>query len=191
MLLLALFTLAAAGSDCYTPLRYDINVYSVFARAPEGEGREENALLSRGHSPWLGSLHERQELAWPLVRRFSEQENLDPALIMALVQVESRFDPTVISKRGAAGLMQINRVTARHLGLDDPLNPEANLAAGIRYLSKLSKMFDNNTRLMLAAYNAGPGRVQAAGGEVPAIKETQEFVDKVLNHSSYFRGRFQ
>jgi soluble lytic murein transglycosylase-like protein len=151
----------------------------------------QNTPLSQGHSPWLGSLRERQERAWPLVRHFSERENLDPALVMALVQVESRFDPKVVSGRGASGLMQINKVTARHLGLTDPLDPEANLAAGIRYLASLRKIFNNDVQLMLAAYNAGPSRVQAAGGTVPNIKETQQFVDKVLSQSEYFRGRFQ
>ncbi|MDR1398149.1 MAG: lytic transglycosylase domain-containing protein [Desulfarculales bacterium] len=190
LLLPALFTLAALGRN-YEMLGYEAGSYASFSHIPGRGGAMANTLPSQGHSPWLGSLHERQELAWPLIRRFSEQENLDPALVMALVQVESRFDPMVTSKRGAAGLMQINKVTARHLGLDDPFNPEANLAAGIRYLGSLGKMFNNNTRLMLAAYNAGPGRVQAAGREVPDIKETQEFVDKVLNHSGYFRDRFQ
>lgn len=144
----------------------------------------------RDLSKWSGSLHERQKVAWPMVRHLSERAGLEPALVMAVVHVESKFNPTVVSHRGAAGLMQINPPTARHLGLHDPMDPEANLKAGIKYLSTLRKMFDNDIQLMLAAYNAGPGRVQAAGGIVPPIKETQEFVDKVLAQRDVFRSRF-
>jgi soluble lytic murein transglycosylase-like protein len=145
--------------------------------------------MMTAHSPWAGSLEQRQRLAWPMVRRFSEREDLDPALVMALVQVESRFNPTVVSHKGAVGLMQINPPTARYLGLKNPTDPEANLRAGIKYLGRLSRMFDNDLHLMLAAYNAGPNRVREAGRIIPPIKETQEFVVNVLNQREIFRNR--
>jgi soluble lytic murein transglycosylase-like protein len=190
LLLSALFVFVVSCSspvqsshDFVDGFTYDYSQLSYDAQA--------GIFLNQGHSPWLGSLQERQERAWPLVRHFSERENLDPALVMALVQVESHFDPRVVSGRGARGLMQINGVTARHLGLEDPMDPVANLEAGTRYLATLGKIFNNDVQLMLAAYNAGPSRVQAAGGAVPKIKETQEFVNKVLSQSEYFRNRFQ
>ena len=193
--LLLAFLAFMLGSSSYTSAGHETqNIASsgyYLLEASSVKITSNNNTLTKLSSPWGGSLHERQRLAWPIVRRLSERENLDPALVMALVQVESRFNPSVVSNRGAAGLMQINPVTARHLGLADPMNPEANLAAGIRYLSKLHKMFDNDIRLVLAAYNAGPGRVQAAGGVVPPIKETVAFVDKVLNQTDHFRSRFQ
>ena len=150
----------------------------------------DSSSLNWGQSPWSGSLYERQRLVWPVVRVLSEREDLDPALVMALVQVESRFDPTVVSSRGAVGLMQINPATARHLGLSDPTDPESNLRAGISYLVSLHKIFDNDIRLILAAYNAGPTRVKALG-QVPEIKETQDFVERVLSQREIFRNRFQ
>ncbi len=135
-------------------------------------------------------LAERQRLLWPLVRAISEEEGVDPLLVMALVQVESRFDPWAVSERGAAGLMQITPQTSQELGLDNPLHPESNLRAGIRYLAGLHQTFTSET-LALAAYNAGPRRVQEAGGAVPDIGQTRDFVAQVQNLKSEFRQRFR
>lgn len=135
-------------------------------------------------------LAERQRLIWPLVRAISEEEGVDPLLVMALVQVESRFDPWAVSERGAAGLMQITPQTRQELGLDNPLHPEANLRAGIRYLAALHEIF-NDESLALAAYNAGPRRVQEAGGAVPDIGQTRDFVAQVQSQKGEFRQRFR
>ncbi len=134
-------------------------------------------------------LEQRQKRVWPLVRRLARQHKLDPALVMAVIQVESRFFPLAHSHRGAMGLMQINPVTARHLGLANPLDPASNLEAGIGYLAKLRDLFGGNMELALAAYNAGPSRVKAAG-KVPDIQETRCFVKSVRGHWNLFRSRF-
>jgi soluble lytic murein transglycosylase-like protein len=139
---------------------------------------------------WDLPLEQRQKKAWPLVLHYCQRYDVDPALVMALVQVESLFRPQAVSRRRAAGLMQINRVTARHLGLSDPLEPEANLEAGIRYLASLKTAFDDDLPLTLAAYNAGPTMVRRLG-KVPAIKETRHYVSRVLGEVDYFRTRFQ
>lgn len=196
LLLVSIMLLALGGNFNYSSFGFQITSY-----APPSHGyllddeallpaASNRANLNHNHSPWAGSLHERQKHAWPMVRRLSEREDLDPALVMALVHVESRFNPSVVSNRGAVGLMQINPPTARHLGLTNPTDPEANLKAGIKYLSTLRRMFDNDIRLMLAAYNAGPSRVLASR-QVPEIKETLEFVEKVLAQREHFRSRFQ
>lgn len=132
----------------------------------------------------------REKRAWPTVKALAFQHGLEPALVMAVVKVESNFRPWALSQRGAMGLMQINRVTARHLGLQKPLDPRANLKAGVRYLANLMRMFDGKLRLGLAAYNAGPTRVQADGA-VPDIKETQAFVERVLRETDYYRSKYQ
>jgi soluble lytic murein transglycosylase-like protein len=143
------------------------------------------------HGPWDLPLPERQAAIWPVVQNLSEREGMDPALIMAVVHVESRFEPKAVSERGARGLMQIDRRTARHLGLRNPLDPMANLRAGIRYLSGLRKLFSGDDSLALAAYNAGPTRVRAAGPAMPDIEETRAFVHQVLNQAQNFRTQFQ
>lgn len=134
-------------------------------------------------------LEQRQKQVWPLVRRLARKHFMDPALVMAIIQVESSFFPLAHSPRGAQGLMQINPVTARHLGLTNPLDPEANLEAGIAYLAKLRDYFEGDLEMVLAAYNAGPTRVLAAGG-VPEIEETHRFVDTVREQMDLFRSRF-
>lgn len=135
-------------------------------------------------------VEERQRLYWPLVRRLSEAEGLDPVLVMAVVQVESRFNPWAVSEKGAAGLMQITPLTGLELGLLNPLHPEQNLRAGVRYLAGLKRSFADDEVLALAAYNAGPRRVQQAGGAVPEIGQTRDFVDQVLALKTEFRLRF-
>jgi soluble lytic murein transglycosylase-like protein len=196
VLAVVVFTLCAGLNLSYSS-DFQITSYAAPSAGYDGFFYENplraanNQSIMPAHSPWAGSLEQRQKLAWPMVRRLSEREDLDPALVMALVQVESRFNPTIVSHKGAVGLMQINPPTARHLGLQNPTDPEANLRAGIKYLGSLSRRFDNDIRLILAAYNAGPNRVQAAGGIIPPIKETQEFVEKVLGQREIFRNRFQ
>ena len=142
---------------------------------------------AKAHASWEDPLEERQRQYWPVVRRLSKQEGVDPALIMAVVQVESPFTPSARSSRGAKGLMQINRHTARHLGLTNPQDPEANLSAGIRYIAELQRTFDDDIHLALAAYNAGPTRVRQAGDVIPDIEETRDFVEQVLEHVNLFR----
>lgn len=139
---------------------------------------------------WLMPLAERQRRLWPLIRRYARQMGLDPALVMAVVHVESKFLPAAISNRGAIGLMQLTPLTARQLGLEDPLDLEANLEAGTRYLAQLKRYFQDDLVLTLAAYNAGPTRVEKEG-RVPDIEETQDFVIQVLGQVDYFRQRFQ
>lgn len=144
------------------------------------------------HSTWDDPpVEERQRLLWPLVRRISEAEGLDPVLVMALVHVESRFDPWALSERGAAGLMQITPLTSQELGLTNPLHPEQNLRAGVRYLAELKRSFADNEILALAAYNAGPRRVQEAGGVVPDIGQTRDFVEQIQALKPEFRQRFR
>jgi len=112
------------------------------------------------------------------IERYSRQQGLDPDLIRAIIQVESGFEPRAVSSAGAKGLMQIMPGTQKELGLEDPFDPEANLKAGIRYFRKMLDRFQC-PEMALAAYNAGPSRVEREGG-IPPLKETQEYVQKVL-----------
>jgi len=113
-----------------------------------------------------------------LIQTYSKQYGLDPALVKAVVKVESNFDPKAVSVKGAQGLMQIMPSTQKDLDLDLPFDPALNLKAGIKYLRMLLKTF-KNIRLALAAYNAGPGAVKKYGG-IPPFPETQNYVRKVL-----------
>lgn len=101
-------------------------------------------------------------------------------LVLALIRQESNFVPQAISPKGAMGLMQLMPGTADLLGVCDPFAPRENILAGCRYFRFLLNYFQGSVPLALAAYNAGSQRVISAGYRVPAIKETQEFVTRVM-----------
>lgn len=114
-----------------------------------------------------------------LIARVSERHGVDGLLVAAVVEVESGFDATAVSRRGAVGLMQIMPVAQRIYGNKDLKDPQANLEIGSRFLRSLLKDYDGDLRLTLAAYNAGPAKVARFGG-VPPYPETRAFVRKVL-----------
>ena len=119
------------------------------------------------------------------VAELSMRYDLSPALIEALVWQESRWRHGAVSPKGARGLAQLMPGTARDLGVD-PDDPYANLEGGARYLRAQLNRFGGDLEKALAAYNAGPGRVERAGG-VPRIAETRQYVAAImgrLNHHS-------
>ncbi|MCL6545763.1 MAG: lytic transglycosylase domain-containing protein [Bryobacteraceae bacterium] len=115
----------------------------------------------------------------PLVRAASEREGLAVDLLTAVIRQESAFRPCAVSPKGAMGLMQLMPATAQLLGVKDPFDPKENVDAGARFLKMLLSRYGGNLALALGAYNAGPGRVDAAGG-VPPIPETQDYVSDIL-----------
>lgn len=116
------------------------------------------------------------------VEEAAAKERLEPALIRAIIKVESNFNHKAISRVGARGLMQLMPPTADELGFRralDHRNPRANILAGARYVRSLINEFGGDLTRALAAYNAGPGAVKKYGG-VPPFKETQAYVVKVM-----------
>jgi soluble lytic murein transglycosylase-like protein len=119
--------------------------------------------------------HDPRALAQEVARR----HGLDPALVLAVMGVESAFQPDAVSPKGAQGLMQLMPATAKELGVTDPLDPLQNADGGARYLRDLLARYDGDVEKALAAYNAGPGAVARHRG-VPPYRETQAYVRKVL-----------
>nr|WP_246034549.1 lytic transglycosylase domain-containing protein [Qipengyuania marisflavi] len=116
------------------------------------------------------------------VAELAARFDLSPTLIEALVWQESRWNAGAVSPVGARGLAQLMPGTARDLGVDAD-DPFANLEGGARYLRAQLDRFDGNLEKALAAYNAGPGRVERAGG-VPRIRETQHYVAAIMGRLS-------
>lgn len=113
---------------------------------------------------------------------------VDPALIKSVIANESSFNANATSATGAQGLMQLMPETAASLGVRNPYDPAQNVAGGTRYLRSLLDRFKGDTRLAVAAYNAGPGAVEKYG-DVPPYAETQNYVQNVLGSLDRYRGR--
>ncbi|HEY6843240.1 MAG TPA: transglycosylase SLT domain-containing protein [Thermoanaerobaculia bacterium] len=115
-----------------------------------------------------------------LIHEKAQKYDVDPALVAAVIETESRFHPKARSSVGARGLMQLMPRTGRWLGAKNLDDPEQNVDAGVRYLKYLQERFDGNLKNAIAAYNGGEGNVQRYGG-VPPFRETRSYVQKVLS----------
>ena len=130
------------------------------------------------------------------LRDASNKHSIDYELLQALVATESGFDAQAVSPKGAMGLMQLMPATAQRYGVAADkrtsiekklFDPRINIAAGSRYLRDLIAMFPGQIELALAAYNAGEGAVQRAGNKIPNYKETQNYVQTVLQLYAYLK----
>jgi hypothetical protein len=109
----------------------------------------------------------------------SHRYHLDPDLVNSVIRAESGFNPKAVSRKGAMGLMQLEPQTAALMGVSDPFDPSANVDGGTRYLRELLVRYDFDLIKALAAYNAGPQRVEQYHG-VPPYYETQAYVAKIV-----------
>jgi soluble lytic murein transglycosylase-like protein len=124
----------------------------------------------------------------PHIDEASQQYGIDPKLIQAVIHVESNFDPQALSPKGAQGLMQLMPQTARDLQVSDAFNPKENIDGGTRYLRYLLDMYNQDMVLALAAYNAGPEKVNLFRG-IPPYQETRTYVQKVTQIYNQLKSR--
>ena len=129
--------------------------------------REQAPIFRSEYDDWI------MQLAW--------ESDVDAALVSAVIKAESDFNPTVVSHKGAQGLMQLMPSTARRFGVRNAFNPVDNIRGGTRYLRVLLDMFDGRVELALAAYNAGEGNVKKYDG-IPPFRETQNYVRKITGY---------
>jgi transglycosylase-like protein with SLT domain len=111
--------------------------------------------------------------------RIAHKYDVDERLVLAVIEVESRYDTFAISRRGAIGLMQLMPETAVRFAVKNPYNPVENIDGGVRYLKELLERYSGQKRLALAAYNAGEEAVERFSG-IPPYRETVLYVDRVL-----------
>ena len=124
-----------------------------------------------------------------MVVKESRKQKLDPALVKAVIAVESAYDPAAVSVKGAVGLMQLIPETAARYGVKLIANPQDNINGGTRYLKDLIDMFGGNLPLALAGYNAGEGAVRQYNNAIPPFPETRQYVSLVMQFYDYFGGR--
>ena len=121
------------------------------------------------------------------LRDAARRHRVDPALLYAVADAESRFRPASVSRAGAVGVMQLMPHTARRYGVRDRRDPRQNIDGGARYLRYLLARYNGDRHLALAAYNAGEGAVAQHGGRIPPYRETRRYVPKVLSRYQHYR----
>jgi soluble lytic murein transglycosylase-like protein len=136
----------------------------------------------------LAPFAQRRGVFSGIIERMADQYGLESALLHAVIATESGYDPAARSPKGAGGLMQLMPETARRYGVIDSFDPEQNIEGGARYLRDLLQMFGSDLSLALAAYNAGEGAVKRNQNRIPNIRETLDYVPKVLAHYRKNKG---
>ena len=112
------------------------------------------------------------------IHHYSRLYEIDPLLVRAVIEVESNFNALAVSNDGAKGLMQINPITAKHLGLNNVLDIGENIEGGVRYLRYLLELYGWNLHMALASYNAGPANIERYNG-IPPFQETHQYISRV------------
>ena len=114
-----------------------------------------------------------------IVEDAARRNQVDPLLVHSVIQVESNYNPSAVSPKGAQGLMQLIPSTARRFGATNSFDVKENVEAGVKYLKYLNSLYPNDLRLTLAAYNAGEGAVAKYRNHIPPYRETEHYVYKV------------
>ncbi len=117
-----------------------------------------------------------------MISNAAARYGLHPALIHAVIKAESNYRASVVSPKGATGLMQLMKGTAKRYGVKNRTDPSENIDGGTHYLSDLLKMFNQDMELAIAAYNAGENAVKRYKNQIPPYKETQNYVKKVMGY---------
>ena len=167
--------------------KYDWFWETVPAQQDQVAGRFPLALatLSMGPggasvaAPRMQGMQELAETYGTEILKATIGTNVSPALVLAVIGIESAGKPDAVSSAGAQGLMQLIPATAARFGVSDATDPAQNIKGGVAYLNWLMKTFDRDPLMVLAAYNAGEGAVTANSG-VPPYAETRDYVPKVL-----------
>lgn len=137
-------------------------------------------LLSVLTSPaGAGPVQEFKEQYDPIIKTYARRYNVPADLIHSIIKAESNYDSWAVSPKGAAGLMQLMPETATQYGVNDRFDPEDNIKGGVKYLKDLCQLFSNNTKLVLAAYNAGQEALKKFNG-IPPYPETREYIKRVM-----------
>ena len=155
----------------------------------DGVGEKRPAGARRTNDQWLASRISRPSEYDNLISNAAENHSLDPRLVKSVMLVESGFNASAVSHKGARGLMQLMPATAQRHGVKNVHDPAQNIAGGTKYLSHLLELFDGNLEKSLAAYNAGEGAVARYGG-IPPYDETRDYVRKALTayYGAPYRG---
>jgi soluble lytic murein transglycosylase-like protein len=169
-------TPVAAHAQIYTWRDADGNL--VLSDKPKDPAAQTYRVARAGLFRSTRTVNQRATRFDGLIEEHAAANSINPALVRAVIQAESAFNPSALSHKGAMGLMQLMPATARELGVLDPYDPAENIRGGVTYLKQLLDKYADNETLALAAYNAGPAAV-ARYGTVPPYRETRKYVEKI------------
>lgn len=175
VLLVITATAAPVGADIYMYIDEDGNYY--FTDTPPSSKYK---LFIKEPRPKPVQLNPARRYEG-FIQEASRQYDVDARLLTAIMKAESNFNPQAVSNKGAKGLMQIMPENFRALNIENPFDPRENIMGGTRYFRQLLNQFDGDLPLALAAYNAGPTIVDRGNG-IPRIRETENFVERVLKY---------
>lgn len=119
-----------------------------------------------------------------LVQSIAQKYRVEHTLIHSIIRAESDYDRFAVSPKGALGLMQLMPATAIQYGVKNVFNPRENIEGGVKYLKDLIKLYNGNTKLVLAAYNAGQEAVKKYNG-IPPYRETRNYISKIMDRFGY------
>ena len=166
------------GVMCYTDVPFDKKADRILREKSKQPHDAEETVKPQ---PKYVSNPDIQTAAYhEIIHEKASAYNVDPSLIKAVIKTESNWNSRAISRKGAMGLMQLMPSTANDLNVHNPFDPEENIEGGTKYLKYLLEKFNGDLTLAVAAYNAGPKRVEKYG-YVPPITETKQYVNKVLS----------
>ncbi len=132
-------------------------------------------------------MYKKHKEYYSIVSDAANLTGVEAALLHAVIQTESAYNPEAVSPKGAVGLMQLMPATAKRFGVSDRTNAGENIHGGALYLSFLLDLFNNDLRLALAGYNAGENAVKRYGNKIPPYKETRNYVSKVMELYDKYR----
>ncbi len=134
-----------------------------------------------------GDFEQNRKKHTSTINAIARRYELPKSLLHAVITAESAYDSNAVSTAGAVGLMQLMPVTAKRYGVNDRRDPYQNVNGGSQYLRDLLVLFNNNLKLVLAAYNAGEGTVKKYNNAIPPYKETRNYVKKVIEYYNEYK----
>jgi len=187
--------LSAGGWNGSFPARHDFRGVDIrfttvrkLEDLPEYKGRKPRRLARKGHEPPT-VLTPRGAALDTMVACYAEHYELPAEFVLAVMRIESNFDPNAVSGAGARGLMQLMPDTGTEMGVRDPFDPEQNIAGGCQYLRLLLDRYDQDERKALAAYNWGLGNLGKVGDELArAPADVRRYVADVQRYKAQYAG---
>ncbi len=160
-------------------VKYDKNGNKVITNTPSIVDNSQKKAAQKQDAPTL--FQKIPQAYLDKIKRLALQYDLQEKLILAVAKAESDFNPTAVSRKGAAGIMQLMRATAEDYGVNNRFDVDQNLAAGVKHLKYLHRKYNGDLPLILAAYNAGEEAVKKYKG-IPPYEETRTYIKRVMNY---------